>query len=78
MKGACEQCTHLWRVYGLATVNHRRLEEQQQVAAKRGDTARVQALEAELQAALREREKARTELYEHETSQHSRSRPANG
>ena len=78
MKGACEQCTQLWRAYGLATVNHRKLEEQQQLAARRADTARVQALEADVQTALREREKARAELYEHETSQHSRSRPANG
>jgi hypothetical protein len=62
----------------LATVNHRKLEEQQQLAAKRGDAVRVQALEADVQTALREREKARAELYEHETSQHPRGQPANG
>ena len=79
MREACPDCTQLWRVYGLATVRHQQVEEEQQDAARRGDTARVRALEAEVEGAVLAREKARADLYTHEAKEHGRTgHPASG
>jgi hypothetical protein len=71
MIAGCEECRDLWRVYGLATTAHIRLQSKLRIAALEDDLDEIAALTPQLEAAEKARADQREAIRRHEQTAHA-------